>query len=325
MKKALTRIVIPLLVTAAIIFIFFKDISLDDIKVNFLKIPLSYLLAFILLSLLGTLCRALRYHILLSGKLAFIDVFLITLVRNFSVDLLPARTASLVFYTYLTHKKGLTIEEGGSSFVVSIFYDSLALVFMLGLLTFFLNTGMNRTAIYIAMGFILVLSVIMIFFSDTILKFLLRLNVMGKFPGVERFFKNIFAYLIAHKKNSERLLVFSLSLVIRIIKYVFMFILFTGVVGIGFGLPHFSMFCFGLAGTELSSLIPIQGLGGFGTWELAFTLIFKALAVPAENLKEAGFVIHITTQVWEYAIGITALLYLFFKGTAKKMTPTQMS
>ncbi|MCP5102706.1 MAG: hypothetical protein GY950_04970, partial [bacterium] len=82
---------------------------------------------------------------------------------------------------------------------------------------------------------------------------------------------------------------------------------------------NFASFSFGLAGTELSSLLPIQGIGGFGTWELAFSVIFKALAIPAQNLKEAGIVIHITTQVWEYAIGFVALAYLFIssRSTAK--------
>lgn len=313
MKKLLTKIVIPVVVTAAVIFLFFRDISLNDIKINFLKIPLFYLLAFILLSLAGTFLRALRYHILLSKKLRFSDLFLITLVRNFSVDLLPARTASLVFYSYLTNKKGLPIEEGASSFVVSVFYDGLALCLMLGLLLFFLKTEVNRAAIYTGMSIIFLLSVIMVFFSDTILKFLLKIKIFKKFPKIKKFLQNIYDYLIAHKKISERVIVFSLSFFIRLVKYIFVYILFEGIVRIGFNMHYFSLFSFGLAGTELSSLIPIQGLGGFGTWELAFSLIFKALEIPADNLKEAGFVIHITTQVWEYTIGVAALVYLFIK------------
>ncbi|MCK5055642.1 MAG: flippase-like domain-containing protein [Candidatus Aminicenantes bacterium] len=315
--KIVTKIVFPAAVTAAVVFLFFRDISFNDIKINFFKIPLFYLLAFILLSMAGTFLRALRYHILLSKKLPFADLFLITLVRNFSVDLLPARTASLVFYSYLTNKKGLPVEEGASSFVISVFYDGLALCLLLGIMLFFLKTEINRGAIYAGMGLIFMLSVIFVFFADSILRFLLKIKIFGRFPRIEKFFQNIYEYLAAHKKNSERLIVFALSFFIRLIKYVFVYILFEGIVGIGFGLHYFSLFSFGLAGTELSSLIPLQGLGGFGTWELAFSLIFKALQIPADNLKEAGFVIHITTQVWEYTIGIAALVYLFIKNNGK--------
>jgi uncharacterized protein (TIRG00374 family) len=308
-KKA--NILIPAAVTAAIFFLFFRDISLADIKENFLKIPLSFLLIFILLSLGGTLLRAYKYHILLSRKLTFKDIFLITLVRNFSVDLLPARTAALIFYSWLTKKKGIPLEEGTSSFVVSVFYDALALSFMLGGLIFFIGTGVNRWAIYIGMGLIFSISIVMIFFAESIIRFILKLKVTEHFKKLANTLKKIDGYLAEHKKNSERLLVFGLSLAIRVIKYLFVFILFEGVVRAGFGLNTFASFSFGLAGTELSSLLPIQGLGGFGTWELAFAVIFKALAIPAENLKEAGIVIHIITQVWEYAIGLTALIYLF--------------
>jgi uncharacterized membrane protein YbhN (UPF0104 family) len=311
-KKILTGLVIPAAVLVIILYFFFRDISIHKIVTNFLKIPLSYLLAFILLSLLGTYIRALKYHILLSKKLRFGDIFLITLVRNFSVDLLPGRAAALLFYSWLTKKKGIALEEGASSFVVSVFYDALALSFMLAGLLFFLKTGMNQWPIYIAMVVIFIISIVMIFFADHIFRFVLEKKLLSRFPGLEKVVRNVYDYLAEHKSSPERIQVFLLSLATRIVKYLFVFILFEGVVHLGFGLENFSRFSFGLAGTELSSLFPIQGPAGFGTWELAFTIIFEALKIPAENIKEAGFVIHITTQVWEYFIGLLALAYLFF-------------
>ena len=321
MKKILTKFILPLVVTFVILFLFFRDISFTDIKDNFLKIPLSTLLVFVFLTLVGTFLRALKYHILLSRKLNFSDILLITLVRNFAVDLLPARSASLVFYTYLAKKRGLSLEEGVSSFVVSVFYDGLALSFMLGGLVFFLKTEMNKTAIYLGMMIIFLISVGMIFFADAVIGILLRLNMINRFQKIEKSLKNIYEYLIHHKKNSERLVVFALSFFIRIIKYVFIYILFESVVQIGWGFKIFSIFSFSLAITELSSLLPIQGLGGFGTWELAFAVSFGAMFntfdISRVTLQSAGFVIHITTQVWEYFIGLAALLYLQLQNRGK--------
>jgi uncharacterized membrane protein YbhN (UPF0104 family) len=317
MKKILVRFLLPLVITVLILFFFFRDISFMDIKENFLKIPLSTLLAFILLSMLGTLLRAIKYHILLSGKLAFSDIFLITLVRNFAVDLLPARSAALIFYTYLTKKKGLSLEEGASSFIVSVFYDGLALSFMLGGLVFFLKTGINKTAIYSGILLIFMVSVGMIFFSDKVIGFVLGFRITRRFKKIENPLKNIYTYLLNHKRNSERIIVFILSFFIRIIKYIFIYILFEGVVQIGWGTKIFSVFSFSLAITELSSLLPIQGLGGFGTWELAFAVsfgtMFNAYAISRSTIQSAGFIIHITTQVWEYFIGLLAFLYLNIK------------
>jgi uncharacterized membrane protein YbhN (UPF0104 family) len=312
MKKFLIRVVLPVAVLLIILFTFFSDISITDIKENFLKIPAGFLLLFILLTIVGTYIRAVKYHILLAKKLRFSDVFLITLVRNFSVDLLPGRAAALAFYTWLTKKRGINWEEGASSFVVSVFYDALALSVMLGGLLFFLETNINRWPIYIAMVVIFIIAVVLIFFGDVITGFILRKNLLRRFPKLEKTLGNVDTYLNEHKSSSERLHLFLLSLAARAVKYVFVYILFEGVVHLGVGLKQFSLFSFGLAGTELSSLFPIQGPAGFGTWELAFTVIFEALKVPAVNIKEAGFVIHITTQVWEYVIGLAALAYLFF-------------
>lgn len=321
MKKIITRFILPLVVTVLIVFLFFRDISLSDIRHNILKIPPLIMLVFILLSLLGTFLRAFKYHILLSRKLKFLDVFLITLVRNFSVDLLPARTAALIFYSYLTKKKGISLEEGASSFVVSVFYDGLALSFMLGGLLFFLKTEMNKAAIYTGMFLVFILSVGMIFFGDRIIRLMLAFRPIRRFEKIEKPLRNIYRYLMDHRRNSERLIVFALSFVIRLIKYMFVFILFEGVVGTGFGVKVFSVFSFSLATTEMSSLLPIQGLGGFGTWELAFAVAFGAMfdayEISRSTIQTAGFVIHIVTQLWEYAIGLLAFLYLVVRKNGK--------
>lgn len=322
MKKFLTHAVIPVVILLVILFTFFSDISLNDIKENFLRIPTGYLLLFILLTILGTYIRAVKYHILLAKKLGFGDVFLITLVRNFSVDLLPGRAAALAFYTWLTKKRGIDWEEGASSFVVSVFYDALALSFMLSGLLFFLKTSIDRLPIYIAMAGIFIISVVMIFFADAVTGFIIRKNLLRRFPKLEIALVNVDSYLNQHKSGAERLNLFLLSLAARAVKYLFVYILFEGVVHLGVGLDKFSLFSFGLAGTELSSLFPIQGPAGFGTWEMAFALIFEALKVPAANIKEAGFVIHITTQVWEYLIGLAALAYLFFSKPKETTVPT---
>lgn len=319
-KNVLLNIVVPVAVFIAILVLFFGDITLQDIIDNFKNIPFSYLIAFALLSLLGTWLRALKYHLLLSKKLAFGDVFLITLVRNFSVDLLPGRAAALVFYSWLTKRKGIKIEEGASSFVVSIFYDTLALSFMLSGLLVFLETDINPIPIYIAMAVIFIISVAMIFFAEPVLAFILDKNLLRRFTKLEEVARNITAYLAQHKNNWERLKLFLLSLATRIVKYIFVYILFEGVLNLGVNMKNFSLFSFGLAATELSSVFPIQGPAGFGTWELTFTLIFEFLKIPAANIKEAGFVIHITTQAWEYIIGLLALAYLFIQPPRRKAT-----
>lgn len=312
--RVIRNIIAPALILAVIIAVFFRNLTPADILANFLKIPPGYLIAFVLLSLLGTVLRTWQYHVLLAGKLGFGELFLITLVRNFSVDLLPGRTASLVFYSWLTKKKGITLEEGASSFVISVFYDSIALTLMLGGLLFFFETGMSRWPFLAAMAALFTVSALVLFFSGPFLQFLLKGEKLRRLrlARIEGTLQAVSAYLAAHTRSGERLKLVGISFASRLCKYVYNFILFEGVLQLGIGLKNFSLFCFGLAATEMSSMLPIHGPAGFGTWELAFALIFSALRVPAENIKEAGFVIHITSQVWEYSIGLLALATLAF-------------
>jgi uncharacterized membrane protein YbhN (UPF0104 family) len=105
MKNKIFGLFISISITLLIIHFFFKDILISDIVKNIRSIDIRYIIYFIILSLIATLLRTYRYYILLSKSISFFDIFLISLIRNFSVDLLPARTASLAFYTILLKKK----------------------------------------------------------------------------------------------------------------------------------------------------------------------------------------------------------------------------
>jgi uncharacterized membrane protein YbhN (UPF0104 family) len=326
LRRLIRNGIAPAVVLIVILAVFFRSLTPADILANFFKIPPGYLIAFVLLSLLGTVLRAWQYHVLLAGKLGFKDIFLITLVRNFSVDLLPGRTASLVFYSWLTKKKGIALEEGASSFVISVFYDSIALTLMLGGLLFFFETGMSRWPFLAAMAALFAASALVLFFSGPFLRFLLKGEKLRRLrlARIAGTLQAISAYLAAHGRSGERLKLVGISFASRLCKYVYNFILFEGVLHLGIGLKNFSLFCFGLAATEMSSMLPIHGPAGFGTWELTFALVFSALRIPADNIKEAGFVIHITSQAWEYAIGLLALATLAFghgRGQARGPQP----
>jgi uncharacterized membrane protein YbhN (UPF0104 family) len=169
------------------------------------------------------------------------------------------------------------------------------------------------------MAALFAVSALVLFFARPLLQFLLQGKRLRRLRRgrVEATLHAVCAYLSTHERVSERLKLVAISFASRLCKYVYNFILFEGVLRLGASLRNFSLFCFGLAATEMSSMLPIHGPAGFGTWELAFFLIFSALRVPAENIKEAGFVIHITSQAWEYAIGLLALATLAFARSRK--------
>ena len=319
MKRFLIRVGLPLGVTAIMGVLFFRHISISDIGRSLNRLPASAVLGFISLSLVGTLLRAVKYRVLISNRLGLGEMILITLVRNFSVDLLPARTASLAFYTALTRRRGLSIEEGTASFAVSVFYDVLALSLMLGgLLVFFPPSARGKGFIFAGMGVLLLVSSVLIMASPPIFHLMKDWRLVQNRPRLRESVTRLSHYLEAHAGNRERLHILGLSLAIRLVKYASVFWLFCALVPIERSPAGFSQFSLGLAGTELSAVLPIQGAGGFGTWEMAFELVFRGIGVSGTDLRLTALVIHITTQAWEYAIGLLAFLALWIAGKRRR-------
>ncbi len=312
------KYILPFLITALIFYVFLKRTSLESIREYKNLLRIDYLFIFISLSIAGTVLRTLRYRILLEKKIKVFDLFLITLVRNFSVDLLPARTASLLFYTYFTNREGVNIEEGGASFVVSMFYDLLSLSVLLSFALLYLSSYDNRGGLFWAVFFIFLLSLFFIIFSGKIINIISSIKFIDRFKKIKGILIELGIYFKKHNSFWERVELFLLSIFIRAFKYLSLFVLFVSLTGADFVLKKIAIFSFGISATELSSVLPVQGLAGFGTWELAFKYVFTLIGIKLKNPFLVGLIIHTITQVWEYSIGLIALIFLFLKRKVRK-------
>jgi uncharacterized membrane protein YbhN (UPF0104 family) len=237
-KKLLSRIGFPLLVTAAILVYFFRKTSWDELRQAFASIPFWAFGLYAAFSLLGTIVRSVRFRILLRRGIGPGDLFLITLVQNFSMDLLPARTAALGFYVYLSRQRGVILEEGTSSFVIAAFYDALALGLMLGTagLFFLRSFGGTISQGSIAAGLAVIVAGSLAFLllarpAAGLARRRLNRRLPGKLAAV---FASIENYLSRHGKAGERAQLLGLSFLVKLAKYVSVYILFTGMTGLCF-------------------------------------------------------------------------------------------
>ncbi len=322
MKKNLWRIVLPLAVTAVILFLFFRRTSGVELGRAFASVPAWAVALYAAFSLFGTGARAVRTRILLGPGIGAFDLFLITLVQNFSVDLLPARTASLGFYAYLTRDRGVILEEGTSSFIVAVFYDALALGLMLGAAAFFFlgtfGDAVPPGAVAVGLAVIVAVSVAFIMLIRPVAGWARRLFAARRSGKIAAIAASVESYFARHGRAGERAGVLGLSFVIKLAKYVSLYVLFAGMTGVGFTWRSFSLFSFGIAGAELSSFLPVQGLAGLGTWEAAFALVAGKIGIPLENPFLTALVIHLVTQVWEYGLGLAALWVLSVRARRQK-------
>ena len=80
--------------------------------------------------------------------------------------------------------------------------------------------------------------------------------------------------------------------------------------GIAWGTLGFLDSFLGIAGAEMSAMLPVSGLAAFGTWEAAWTLGFTRLGLTEQEAIVSGFATHILSQLHDYGLGIVALLVL---------------
>ena len=107
---------------------------------------------------------------------------------------------------------------------------------------------------------------------------------------------------------------FFLSLAIRLAKYGSAFILLFALLrhhGFALQVDNFFKTILGITGAELTSVLPIKGIGGFGTWESAWALTLRLINFSSELAVISGIGIHFISNFFEYFLGIISLLVLY--------------
>ena len=333
-KKKFVSLLISIAVSAMLIWFLFTKIEFKDFMQTFSRIYIPGLLAFLIIALLGSTLRAWRYKwLLLPNLISWRDVFMVTFIRNLFVDLLPARVGSLSYVYVLNKSLKYSFEAASSSFVVAFVLDFLTLspflVFSL------LAVGFGETSIanmtLLSASFVFFLLVFFVFwkvveltaFVLKVYQWLLRFFRQDKKKWAETSIKKIHLTVRELQKIKEKKIgwpLFILSLGIRLAKYgALYFLLFALLRSHGFSLEglSFSKTILGITGAELTSALPIKGIGGFGTWESAWALTLMMMGFE-KRIAILSSGVHLITNLFEYFLGTTSILILALSRSGKK-------
>ncbi len=339
-RKTLGRFVFSILISAGLLFFLFRYISFGAVKDLFLHLSYPALSAYFALLASGILFRTWRYKLMLPRvSIGFWGLAGVTMIRNLFVDFLPARLGELSFIWVLNKRYNVAVELSGSAFVGAFIFDLIALfpllVVAIGLSP--LHTRYAGKWLMVLFSGAFVFLGVMVIFSQRILPVFIA---WARQPGVERPMKRFrYLYMLYEKivETARQLILlrkqgiggqlFLLSLGVRLSKYVSLFFLFYAVVkNMGYSfhdLNPFTIFA-GTAFTEVSSLLPIQGLAGMGTWEATWAAVFVFFGFSKSTAVLSGIGVHWITQITEYSIGIISMLLLFWPRKGKASLPWQL-
>ncbi len=327
-KKKIFSLLISIAVSAILIWFLFAKIEFKDFIQTFSRIYIPGFLAFTIISLIGATLRAWRYKwLLLPRSISWRDVFLVTFIRNLFVDLFPARLGSLSYVYVLNRSMKFSFEASSSSFVLAFVLDFLTLSPFLVIAI--LAVGLGKTSVsnvtLLAISFLFFLLVFFIFWkviklagiSLKVYQWLLRLIRKDSNRWAEISVKKIHLTINELQNIKEKKIgwpLFFLSLGIRLAKYGALFFLLFALLrshGFSLGSLNFSKTILGITGAELTSALPIKGIGGFGTWESAWALTLMLMGFEKQiAILSSG--VHLITNLFEYILGTVSILILSF-------------
>lgn len=309
-----TRNFFPIVITVILVAILLSQIELIDVFKAVKNIsPIWLIIGFILYNFCYFF-RALRFHILLDRKISIKDLFFIVSLHNMTNSLLPARTGELS-YIYLVKKSGdISTTKGVATLAIARVLDfvTITIIFIVSIFFIFrelpFSLAQFPVLLIIAMLFVILTLYLISRRGDTIK---VIENIASKI-GVQR--SRLFASLIEKGKELQKefqiiksrkivLNAFLASILIWGFNYLVVYILINDV-GIKMGLWS-AMFCNTFA--VLTSILPIQGIGGFGTREGGWIIGFILLGVSLETAISASFAIHFAIIVYFITLGILSI------------------
>ena len=310
MNNRLPKILIGAIITIILVSILLLQFQMNDLVKTLKSINLWYIIFGFILYLLSYIFRTLRFYILLNQEVRLRNLFDIVCVHNMVNSILPARTGELS-YIYLLkriHKKNTG--EGIATLFVARAFDIISISIM-----FFISASIVRDLSEIIMQAVWIVVFLMVFITIFLIALLYYgerfLNVIRRFFGRFNLMNKYFIdYLL--RKGEETVKSFDIikskniifwiliiSTLIWISNYLMFFILLNSM-GVFF---PFQIVVLGATFVLLTSVLPIQGVGGFGTTELAWAAVFVPLGLSLEIAIISGFSFHIIIIVYYLILG----------------------
>ena len=328
-RWALLRWLFSLLISISLVVYLLRLVDPREVVSTLRAIHLPSLSAYLVVSLLGLTVRVLRYWLLLERKVKVWPLTLVTLVRNFTVDLIPARIGSLSYVYLMTTRAGASLDAALSSFLLAFIFDvaAIAPLLLLALLVVGSSAPLSPVSLAIPAGVLLLLSLLALFLVRPGLQWSARWSLwssrwwpFSRIPG----FSQVSVKLEQTAEQVQRawnhgtmVPIFLISLLVRLTKFGGMYCLLHAVLvprGYDWGsLGVFRTFL-GIAGAELSATLPIHGIAGLGTYEAAWALTFTQFGFPTDIAIVSGFATHLITQVQDYTLGLLAFLWIMRPG-----------
>jgi uncharacterized protein (TIRG00374 family) len=311
-SKRLTQLVIVLF-TIILLSALLSQISISDLARAFSSISLKVLVVCFILYSVVNVVRAARFSVMLKKTGGLYNFYKIVCVHNLANNLMPFKTGELAFVYLAKSRLNLSAGIGVVTVVIARLYDSIAvcILFVLALAMLGENTRLfaDVTPVMVSLAVFLSLAVVGFMWYSHVL-----VGILGKIPDIIVFKRNIVkffrlkaeevsGYYSSRESKASIPLILALSLIIWAMNSALMYILISN---LGISLNMW-LIIIGALVSVILSVLPIHGIGQFGTSELIWSGIFIAFGITKEAAISSGLMIHLVILSFSVVLGLYAL------------------
>jgi uncharacterized protein (TIRG00374 family) len=301
-----------IIITIIFIALLFTQISIQDIITTLSRINPLYLLAGFGLYSCTYLLRAWRFHVLLNKEVGTKDLFSIECVHNMMNNLLPARTGELSYIYLLKTEQNKTTGEGLATLIIARIFDFMIISIFFLLFFAFVKNLITDFSVLIGIGilflfFLIILLLGLLFYGKAFLTLFKQFARYMNFEKVrlgdyitkrsEETLEGFEKFKAGTTSIHTSVILFSTG--IWILEYSLFYLIATS---LGISLEPVQIF-FASSFAIFSTVLPIQGIGGFGTTEAGWALGFISVGVPTELAISSGFAFHLLILLYTLILG----------------------
>lgn len=290
--KKLVKVIIGLAITFIILYFLLKDIPFNEFSnlLSFINMQIVLLLFVIYLSM--NIVRAVRIKNIFK-KVKLKKLINIVFIHNMINNILPFRIGEFS-YIYMIKKEQGTDHAVSSLFMLRLF-DLVAVFIIFAFALLFVEW--NKTVFYLFGLFALMLIVIV-----TILL------IFKKFDFIKIKFVKQVRKLIQQYDYKRMAMLLLNSLIIWILSFLFYY-MFINFIGIKMTFFQVSVACILII---LSTILPVSGIAGFGTTELAWTIGLMIFGIEKNLAIMSGLLIHLIKMGIFVIIGLFGLASRYY-------------
>lgn len=308
-----------LFITIFLLVLLFNQINLEDVTTILTTINPVYLVIGFIIYLCSYIMRALRFFRLLNKQVHIKCLFPIVCLHNMLINLLPARTGEFSYIYLLKKISKRPAAEGFATLIIARIFDFIIIVVFFISISFFMNEINPELldVVVFAAAFLFLIISFLFFLLMFGFKFLNLINIFFSFIKIEKYWviqsinkksAEIIKYFEDFKSLStkEHVSIIAISLGIWLLTYALMYSL-----SIAMNIQlNWIQILFASSFSIFSTILPIQGIAGFGTVEMGWAIGFIAVGLSKEMAISTGFGFHIIILIYNLILGMAGYLYL---------------